>query len=76
MMDQPLAWPERIVEARRQWLEVRPEDFERVGRRRWRDLGAGRVPRIRRDKPALCRATVLNGWSGASQPRRPSTACL
>jgi hypothetical protein len=39
--DGNVAWPERIVEARRQWPEARAEDFERVGRRRWRDRGSG-----------------------------------
>jgi hypothetical protein len=35
--DGNLAFDERIVEARRQWPEARAEDFEKVGRRRWRD---------------------------------------
>ena len=39
--DGKIAWPERVYEARRQWAEVPAEDFERVGRRRWRDRGSG-----------------------------------
>jgi hypothetical protein len=36
-----LAWPERIVEARRQWPQANPEDFEKVGKYRWRDKATG-----------------------------------
>lgn len=36
-----IAWPERIDAARRQWTQVPAEDFEHVGRRRWRDRGSG-----------------------------------
>jgi hypothetical protein len=39
--DGNIAWPERIVEARRQWTQARSEDFERVGRSRWRDRATG-----------------------------------
>jgi hypothetical protein len=34
------AWPERIEEARRNWPQARPEDYERVGRR-YRDRATG-----------------------------------
>jgi hypothetical protein len=36
-----IAWPERVVEAGRQWPQARAEDFERVGKRRWRDRASG-----------------------------------
>ena len=39
--DGNIAWPERIVEARRQWTQARAEEFEKVGRRRWRDRASG-----------------------------------
>jgi len=31
----------QVTSARRQWTEVPAEDFERVGRRRWRDRASG-----------------------------------
>jgi hypothetical protein len=31
--DGTVAWPERVIEARRQWLEAQPDDFEQVGKR-------------------------------------------
>jgi hypothetical protein len=40
-----IAFDERVVEARRQWIEADGEDFERVGRRRWRDRATGRLYR-------------------------------
>ena len=39
--DGNVAWEERIVEARRQWMEVPSDAFERIGRFRWRDLASG-----------------------------------
>jgi hypothetical protein len=36
-----VAWPERIVEAERQWFHARAEDFEQIGRRRFRDRATG-----------------------------------
>ena len=39
--DGNIAWPERIVEARRQWPEAPVEDFEKVGKRLWRDRASG-----------------------------------
>lgn len=39
--DGNIAWPERLVDARRQCMDVPAEDFERVGQRRWRDRGSG-----------------------------------
>lgn len=39
--DGNIAWEERVVEARRQWPEARPEDFEKVGKRGWRDKATG-----------------------------------
>jgi hypothetical protein len=36
-----IAWPERIVDARRQWLEAQPDDFEQVGKRLYRDKASG-----------------------------------
>jgi hypothetical protein len=36
------AWPERVTDARRQWLEAEAADFELVdGKRLWRDKGSG-----------------------------------
>jgi hypothetical protein len=39
--DGNIAWPERVTQASRQWPQVPAEDFERVGRRRWRDKASG-----------------------------------
>ena len=39
--DGTVAWPERVIDARRQWLEARPEDFEQVGKRLYRDKASG-----------------------------------
>ena len=39
--DGNVAWPDRIFEARRQWPEARLEDFEKVGKRLWRDKASG-----------------------------------
>jgi len=39
--DGNVAWPERIVEARRQWPQARVEDFDKVGKRAWRDKATG-----------------------------------
>jgi hypothetical protein len=51
--DGNIAWPERIVEARRQWTQARSEDFERVGRRRWRDRATGVEHRAADGAPLL-----------------------
>jgi hypothetical protein len=32
-----IAFPERVVEARRQWMELPAEDFEHIKKRTWRD---------------------------------------
>jgi hypothetical protein len=39
--DGSVAWEERIFEARRQWPEATPDDFEKVGKRLWRDRATG-----------------------------------
>ena len=39
--DGNVAWPERVAQARRSWPEARAEDFEKIGRRRYRDRATG-----------------------------------
>jgi hypothetical protein len=39
--DGTVAWPERVIEARRQWLEAQPDDFEQVGKRLYPDKATG-----------------------------------
>ncbi len=39
--DGNIAWPERIAEARRSWPQANPSDFEKVGKRHYRDRGSG-----------------------------------
>lgn len=36
-----IAFPERIVEARRQWPQAQASDFEQIGKRLYRDKGTG-----------------------------------
>lgn len=36
-----IAWPERIIEARRSWPQANPDDFEKVGRRTYVDKATG-----------------------------------
>ena len=35
------AWPERVAEARRSWPQANPADFEKVGKRGYRDRATG-----------------------------------
>ena len=39
--DGNIAFAERLVEARRQWPQARPEDFDKIGKRSWRDKATG-----------------------------------
>jgi hypothetical protein len=41
--DGNIAYEPRVTEAARQWPRGRLEDFEPLGRRRWRDRGSGTV---------------------------------
>ena len=34
-------YPERVAQARRSWPEARAEDFEKIGKRTYRDRGSG-----------------------------------
>jgi hypothetical protein len=51
--DGNLAWDERCIEARRQWPQADPQDFEQIGRRRWRDRASGITYRSARGAPLL-----------------------
>jgi len=42
-----------VVEARRQWTEARPEDFEKVGKYVWRDKATGIEYREEAGSPLL-----------------------
>jgi hypothetical protein len=50
--DGNIAWPERIVEARRQWPELPAADFEKEGRR-WVDKASGVQYRAASGAPLL-----------------------
>ena len=39
--DGNVAWPERVAEARRSWPQADPSDFERLGKRTYRDKATG-----------------------------------
>jgi len=39
--DGNIAWQERIDQARRSWPQARAEDFEKIGKRHYRDRGSG-----------------------------------
>jgi hypothetical protein len=39
--DGNVSWPERVTQARRQWTQASPEDFEKIGKRVWRDRASG-----------------------------------
>ena len=51
--DGNLAWPERVAEAARQWPQARPEDFDKVGKRLWRDKATGIEYREQHGAPLL-----------------------
>ena len=55
--DGNVAWPERIFEARRQWTQARPEDFDKVGKRLWRDKATGIEYRQEHGAPLLAIGT-------------------
>jgi hypothetical protein len=40
--DGNVAWEERVYAARQQWTQARPEDFEKVDKRTWRDRATGK----------------------------------
>ncbi len=58
--DGNVAWEERVVEARRQWPQGSASDFERVGKRRWRDMASGIVYRQAHGAPLLSVGTDAN----------------
>ena len=39
--DGNIAFPERVAQARRSWPQARAEDFEKIGKRTYRDRGSG-----------------------------------
>ena len=39
--DGNVAWPERVFEARKQWTEASRDDFEKAGKRLYRDKATG-----------------------------------
>jgi hypothetical protein len=51
--DGNIAWPERIAQARVQWPQADVADFERIGRRRWRDRASGMEYREEPGAPLL-----------------------
>jgi len=51
------AWPERVAEASRSWPQARPEDFERVGKRGYKDRATGVEYLAVRGAPLLSVAT-------------------
>jgi hypothetical protein len=51
--DGSIAWPERVVEAARQWPQAPSEGFEQIGRRRWRDRASGAEYREESGAPLL-----------------------
>ena len=51
--DGNVAWPERIAQAANQWPQADVADFERVGRRRWRDRATGIEYRAEPGAPLL-----------------------
>ena len=75
--DGNIAWPERLVDARRQCMDVPAEGLRAC----WpaalaRPWERDRVLRIRRGQPALCRATVLrDGQSPRSHDDRLELVC-
>lgn len=51
--DGNVAWPERVAEAARQWPQAQPEDFDKVGKRLWRDKATGVEYREQHGAPLL-----------------------
>ena len=55
--DGSIAWPERVEQAAVQWPQAAAEDFELVGRRRWRDRASGVLYRQASGCPLLAIGT-------------------
>jgi hypothetical protein len=58
--DGNIAWEERIAQARSQWPQASPEDFEKVGKRRWIDRATGIEYRQEPGAPLLTIGTDAN----------------
>lgn len=55
-----VAWPERVVEARRQWPQARAEDYEKIDRRVYVDRATGIEYRRPPGCPLLSVGTPVN----------------
>ena len=58
--DGNVAWPERVIDARRHWPEARAEDFEQTGKRMYVDKASGNEYRRPPGAPLLSVGTAVN----------------
>ena len=69
--DGNVAWPERVAEARRSWPQADPSDFERLGKRTYRDKATGLELVAVRGAPLLAigqeqtRGATCSSWKPA-----------
>ena len=59
--DGNVAWPERIEEAKRYWVQADPADFEKTGKRSYVDRASGIEHQALSGAPLLCVGEATRG---------------